>query len=187
MSVEEYLVFEEKSNIKHEYSDGEIISMAGAKRNHSLAAGNIFRQLANQLEDKDCEVHQNDIKVRVRESRFVYPDVIVGCGELQWESNETVLLNPTVIFEILSKLTEARDRGEKAQDYRRLPSLTDYLLISQKEILIEHYIRQTDGSRKLLEYRDAGENINLQSIGCILSVESIYLKSKISSIKTCQI
>lgn len=183
MSVEEYLVFEEKSNTKHEYSDGEIISIAGAKRNHSLIAGNIFRQLANQLEDKECEVHQNDIKVRVRESRFVYPDVIVGCGELKWESNETVLLNPTVIFEVLSKSTEARDRGEKAQDYRRLPDLTDYLLVSQKEMLIEHYIRQSDGSWKLLEYRNAENEINLQSIGCILTIQTVYGKVKFPQLK----
>ena len=69
---------------------------------------------------------------------------------MQWESNETVLLNPTVVFEVLSSSTEARDRGEKAQDYRRLRTLTDYLLVSQKEMLIEHYIRQDDGSWKLL-------------------------------------
>ena len=183
MTVEEYLVFESKSKIRHEYSDGEIISMAGAKRNHSLAAGNIFRHLANQLAEKDCEVHQNDIKVRVRENRFVYPDIIVACGELQWESNETVLLNPTVIFEVLSNSTETRDRGEKAQDYRQLSHLADYLLVSQKEILIEHYIRQNDGSWKLLEYRNAEERISLQSIGCILLVKDIYAKVKFSHLK----
>jgi Uma2 family endonuclease len=143
MTVEEYLDFEKKSKIKHEYSDGEVISMAGAKRNHSLAAGNIFRHLANQLEGKDCEVHQNDIKVRVRENRFVYPDVIAACGELQWESNETVLLNPTVVFEVLSSSTEARDRGEKAQDYRRLRTLTDYLLVSQTMLRTE--LREDSG------------------------------------------
>lgn len=183
MSIEEYLDFERKSKIKHEYSDGEVISMAGAKRNHSLAAGNIFRHLANQLADNDCEVHQNDIKVRVRENRFVYPDVIVACGEMNWESNETVLLNPTVIFEVLSNSTEARDRGEKAQDYRRLEGLTDYLLVSQKEMLIEHYIYQNDGSWKLLEYRGADEKIKLESIGSVLSVKDVYAKVKFPHLK----
>lgn len=174
ITVEEYLELEAKSKVKHEFFDGEIIAMAGAKRSHSLAAGNIFRQIANQLVEKDCEVHQSDIKVKVRDNHFVYPDVVAACGELDWESGETVLLNPTVVFEVLSKSTEARDRGEKAQDYRRLPTLTDYLLVSQKEMLIEHFSRQNDGSWKLVEYRTADDVIRIESIGCAFTLENAY-------------
>ncbi|MET0753326.1 MAG: Uma2 family endonuclease [Pyrinomonadaceae bacterium] len=182
-TVDAYLVFEEKSKIKHEYMDGEIFAMSGVKRNHSFTTGNIFRHLANQLEGKNCEVHQSDIKVRVRETHFVYPDVIVGCGELNWESNESVWLNPQVVFEVLSKSTEARDRGDKAHDYRRLPSLTDYILVSQKEMLVEHYIRQDDGSWKLIEYTQANNKIVLTSINCELSLSDIYFRVQFPKLK----
>lgn len=183
MSVEEYLAFEAKSKFKHEYIDGEIFLMAGVKRSHSIISQNISRRIGNELENEPCEIHQGDIKVRVHESRFVYPDVIVACGELNWDLNETVLLNPTVIFEVLSKSTEARDRGEKSQNYRQLKSLTDYLLVSQNKMLIEHFIRQDDGSWKLIEYGEPTDVIYLTSTDCRLLLSDVYKNINLPKLK----
>lgn len=183
MSVEEYLAFEAKSKYKHEYIDGEIFLMAGVKRTHSIISQNISRHVGNKLENEPCEVHQGDIKVRVEETRFVYPDVIIACGDLRWDLNETVLLNPTVIFEVLSKSTEARDRGAKSQNYRQLDSLTDYLLVSQNQMLVEHFIRQDDGSWKLIEYRDPKDTIRLMSINCQLLLSDVYDKINLPQLK----
>ncbi len=183
LSVEEYLAFEARSKFKHEYIDGEIFLMAGVKRSHSIISQNISRHIGNKLENEPCEVHQGDIKVRVKETRFVYPDVIVACGDLRWDSNETVLLNPTVIFEVLSKSTEARDRGEKSQNYRQLESLTDYLLVSQKQMLVEHFIRQNDGSWKLIEYHEPNDKIHLASINCQLLLRDIYFNISLPQLK----
>jgi Uma2 family endonuclease len=102
--VEEYLAFEEKAKIRHEYMDGEIFAMAGAKRNHTLTASNINYRLRSQLEGKGCEAHLSDLRVRVRETHYVYPDVVVVCGEAKLAQGEAdTLLNPLVVFEIPQK------------------------------------------------------------------------------------
>lgn len=175
-SVDEYLEFEEKSKQKHEYIDGEVLLMAGASRRHSRIASNIGGELFGQLKGKNCEVHYGDLRLRVRETHYVYGDVAVFCGEPEievYKETET-LLNPKVIFEVLSKSTEARDRGEKAEDYRQLASLSDYLFASQNKMLVEHYSRQKDGSWKLVEYRNANSRIRLSAIRCELLLSDIY-------------
>ena len=183
MSEQEYLVFEEKSKIRHEYMDGEIFSMAGATRRHNLATTNISRVLGNQLEETDCEIYTSDFRVKIREGHNVYPDVAVACDEISTESNDTTLLNPIVVFEVLSKSTEKRDRGEKAEDYYRLESLTDYVLVSQYGVRVEHFSRQKNNEWTLKIYEDLKDVVELKSINCKISLKLIYLKIKISSLK----
>lgn len=175
-SIDEYLAFEEKSKQKHEYIDGEVLLMAGASRRHSRIASNIGGELYGQLKGKRCEVHYGDLRLRVRETHYVYDDVAVFCGEPELEvyKETETLLNPKVIFEVLSKSTEARDRGEKAQDYRRLASLSDYVFVSQNKMLVEHYSRQRDGSWKLVEHREPDSRIRLTGIGAELILSDIY-------------
>lgn len=80
-SVEEYLAFEEKSKIKHEYMDGEIFSMAGATRKHSKIASNIGIEFGYKLKGRGCEVHFGDLRVKARKTHYVYGDVTIFCGE----------------------------------------------------------------------------------------------------------
>lgn len=175
-SVDEYLDLEERSKNRHEYLDGEVLLMAGASRRHSRIASNIGGELFQQLKGKQCEVHYGDLRLKVRKTHYVYGDVAVFCGEPELEvyKETETLLNPKVIFEVLSKSTEARDRGEKASDYRQIESLTDYFLVAQNKVSIEHYSRQKDGSWKLREHRDAASRIQLSSIDCELTVADIY-------------
>lgn len=184
LTVEEYLAFETKSKIRHEYMDGEIFAMAGGKRNHSLIASNIGIRLGIQLENRNCEVHFGDLRVEASETTYVYPDVTVVCGEVRLVPNIfDTLENPTVICEVLSKSTEARDRGDKSRAYRRLESLTDYVLISQNQMQIEHYIRQLDNTWKFIEYAQANEKIVFESIGCELTLAEIYRRIELSPLK----
>ena len=178
LSVEEYLAFEEKAKFRHEYMDGEIFSMAGATRKHSKIASNIGIELGPQLKGKGCEVHFSDLRVRARKNHYVYGDVTIFCGEPELEiyKETEILLNPKVIVEVLSKSTEARDRGDKAQDYRRLPSLTDYVLVSQKRMFVEHFVRQEDNHWKLFEYTQTSEKLAFASIGCELFLSDIYFE-----------
>src|SRR5829696_2848201 len=105
-TVEEYLGFERSSTEKHEYIDGQIIAMAGASRKHNLIGVNVSSEIRFQLKGKPCETYANDMRLRMRKSRYGYPDVIVVCGEPQFEDEEfDILLNPTVVVEILSKST----------------------------------------------------------------------------------
>jgi Uma2 family endonuclease len=183
MSEAEYLAFEEKSKIKHEFMDGEIFSMAGATRKHNLANTNISRVLGNQLLTTNCEVYVNDFRVRVRSGHNVYPDVAVACGDIHTTDADKTLLNPIVVFEVLSKSTEKRDRGEKQEDYFSLPSLKDYILVSQYRLRVEHFSRQKNDAWLLKIYEDLNDVVELNSINCKISVEEIYLKMKITSLK----
>lgn len=185
ISVEEYLAFEEKSKIKHEYLNGETFAMAGAKRNHSLAATNIATELNLQLRETDCEVHVADFRVRARETHYVYPDVAVACGRIETSASgeSETLLNPIVIFEVLSKSTEKRDRGEKAEDYFKLESLRDYVLVAQNKIRVEHFSKQSNRKWALEIYESPNDVLTLESIECEISVRFIYLKLKFPVLK----
>ena len=183
MSEEEYLAFEEKSKIRHEYMDGEIFSMAGGTRKHSLAGTNISTELSLQIRETDCEVHAGELRIRVRDGHNVYPDVAVACGDILTADDDKTLLNPTVVFEVLSKSTEKRDRGDKAEDYYRLESLKDYVLVSQYRVRVEHFSRQKNNEWTLKIYEDLEDVVELKSINCTVPLKLIYLKIKISSLK----
>ena len=117
------------------------------------------------------------MKIRIEAmNRCTYADVPVVCGSPQFlDEKRDALLNPTAIFEMLSDSTESYDRGEKFAGYRTLPSLQEYVLVSQKQKLVEHFHRQSDGSW-LLRVSGAGESVSLPSLGCELAVDEIYLK-----------
>lgn len=183
LSEDEYLILEEKSKIKHEYMDGEIFSMAGATRGHNLVTNNISTELNLQLRETDCEVYASDFRVKIRAGHNVYPDVSVACDEIRTEGNDTTLLNPTVVFEVLSKSTEKRDRGDKAEDYYRLKSLKDYILVSQNRVRVEHFSRQKNNEWTLKIYEDLEEILELKSVNCKIPLKLIYLKLKLSPLK----
>lgn len=178
MTVEEYLAFEEKAKVKHEYMDGEIFSMVGAKRNHSIVGTNISTELNIQRREKDCEVHANDFRVQVRIGHYVYPDVIVACGEIEITDNDTTLINPTVVIEVLSKSTEKRDRGDKLEDYFKIDSIKDYILVAQNKVKVEHYHRESDNKWLLRIYENLEDILIVESINCRLPLKFIYLKVK---------
>ncbi len=183
MTEEEFLAFEEKSKIRHEFMDGEVFAMAGATRKHNLANTNISRVLGNQLLETDCEVYVNDFRVRIRLGHNVYPDVAVACGDIQTVDKDKTLLNSIVVFEVLSNSTEKRDRNEKREDYFNLPSVKDYVLVSQNRIKVEHYSRQNDNTWLLKIYEEFNDIVKLDSVKCSISLRDVYLKIKISPLK----
>ncbi|MBA3323109.1 MAG: Uma2 family endonuclease [Pyrinomonadaceae bacterium] len=174
-TVAEYLAFERAAETKHEYAAGEIIAMSGASRAHNLITGNIARRLGNQLDNKPCETYSSDMRVRVTPKSYYYPNVVVVCSEPRFEDAEVdTLLNPTVAFEILSKSTEARDRGDKFFDYRALDSLSDYVLVAQDKMRVEQFVRQPNGEWALRAVSEREGKITLTSIGCELTLAEIY-------------
>ena len=180
VSPEEYLERERRAEYKSEYFAGEIVAMAGAKRKHNLIAANTAVSLGTQLRDKPCEMYSNDMRVQAdKEKQYSYPDVVIVCGEPQFrDGREDTLLNPTVIVEVLSPSTEAKDRGEKFLRYRQIETLTDYVLIAQNERRVEQFTKQPDGSWRLVETFDAGE-VRLDSVVCTLSLADVYNKVKL--------
>ena len=174
----EYLKLERKSEIKHEYFDGEMFEMVGASRRHNLIAANVIRLLGNQLLDSPCNVYPSDMRVKVGTTgKYTYPDVVVACEEELFDDEEKdTLLNPVVIVEILSQSTEAYDRGKKFEQYQSIASLTEYLLVAQEPYRIEQYVRQSDREWRYSEYRSAEDVVKLNVIGCELILKDVYAK-----------
>ena len=178
ISPEEYLAQERKAEYKSEYLHGEIFAMSGASRKHNLITVNISRELSQQLRGKPCEAYVSDMRVKVRASGlYTYPDVVVVCGEPQFEDDHIdTLLNPTLLVEVLSPSTERYDRIAKTAYYRTVDSLKEHLLVSQDEMRLEQYLKQADGAWVLIEHRSLDDVVELQSIECSLALEDVYDK-----------
>ena len=159
---EQYLSMERQASFKSEYENGFITAMAGATKKHNQLAGNLYRKLGDQLEDRACAVYISDMRVRVSPTGlYTYPDVVAVCGEAQYLDDESdTLLNPTMIVEVLSPSTELYDRGGKFWHYRHLTSLKEYVLISQDQMLVERFSRQGD-AWLLTEYQNLDDILEL--------------------------
>jgi Uma2 family endonuclease len=176
-SPEQYLAFERGTDARHEYLDGQVYAMAGESLEHSRICVNLAGELRARLRGGPCEVLSPNMKVVTAPPRlFAYPDATVVCGEPRFhDEHRDVLLNPTVIFEVLSRSTEAHDRGEKFLRYRtRIASLQDYILVSQDKPFVEHFSRQPDGSWRYSSVGGLSESIYLASINCRLPLSEIY-------------
>lgn len=123
ISEADYLAQERAAERRSEYRDGEVVAMTGASREHSLIVSSTNFLLFRQLQERPCEIYPTDMRLRIPQTRrYLYPDLIVVCGEPQFaDEHFDTLLNPTVIVEILSPSTEGDDRGEKFQHYREIP------------------------------------------------------------------
>lgn len=178
LSPDEYLAAERKAEYKSEYVDGVMYAMAGASERHNLIAANTIISLGAQLRGRPCRVYPSDLRVRVPNSRrFFYPDVSVVCGETQFaDEQRDVILNPVLIVEVLSDATAACDRGKKFLSYQQIPSLREYLLVSQDDFLIEHYLRQDDEAWLYTKAAGLEESLKLPSIDCELALRDVYDK-----------
>jgi Uma2 family endonuclease len=174
---QEYLNWERQSPEKHEFIQGKVFAMAGASREHNLLVGNIVRLLGNALANRPCEAYPSDMKVRIPATGdYVYPDASALCGRPEFADQEDdILTNPQVIFEVLSDSTENFDSGEKFEGYKSIDSFKEYVLVSQEEVLIEHFVRGPDGSWMPTIHR-AGDEFELSSLRCKLAVNDLYLK-----------
>jgi Uma2 family endonuclease len=172
----EYLAFERQSDVRHEYFRGELFAMSGASRQHVRISVNVTAWLAGQLKGQRCELFNGDMRVKVSPTGlYTYPDASVVCGRPRFEDKDLdVLLNPTVIVEILSKSTEAYDWGERFAQYRTLDTLTDYLLIAQDKPLIERFTRQVAGGWLLTESTSLNVVMPIESIQCQLPLAEVY-------------
>lgn len=178
VSPEEYLRLERLAEYKSEYLNGEIFAMSGASRQHNLIAGNIFGELRQQLKNRPCQSYVSDMRVKVQSNGlYTYPDVIVVCGEPEFEDKELdTLLNPTVLIEVLSQSTERYDRIAKTSYYRTIDSLREHLLVAQHEVRLEQYLRQPDGQWSQMQYTSPDEMVQLASIDCSVRLADAYDK-----------
>jgi Uma2 family endonuclease len=171
----DYLALEEDSDLRWAWLDGEVWAMSGGSPVHSELTTNVTLVLGAALRGRPCRPYDANLRVRVPASGMAFhPDVSVVCGPRQLDTEDpNAVTNPTVIVEVLSKSTERYDRTDKLVHYRRIPSLRDYLLVSQTEVRVEHYRRNDDGTWTLRDVRD-GESVALASLDVTLAIDDVY-------------
>jgi Uma2 family endonuclease len=171
----DYLAYEDGSNVKHEFLDGEIYAMAGGTPEHAALAAAITTLIGAQLGEGPCRAFSSDLKIRVLATGLVsYPDLTVICGPVEHDpQSRMVAVNPTLIVEVLSDGTEEWDRGEKLEHFKQIPALRECLLVSHRASQIDLWRRNPDGS---WSHRMAtvGDTLELHSIGGSLRVDEVY-------------
>ncbi len=175
-TVEEYLARERVASHKSEYYRGQIFAMAGGTPRHNTTGGNIFARLRGLLRGGHCRPFNSDQRIRIPANGLsTYPDVSVVCGELQLDSQDReAIVNPRVIFEVLSKSTESYDRGKKFDLYRELESLREYILVAQDEPHVDRFVRQEDGSWLLTVFKGIEAVLQLPTLACALPLSEVY-------------
>jgi Uma2 family endonuclease len=182
LSEAEYLELERTAEFKSEFFDGETFAMAGGSIPHSRIAANLLQEFGNRLEGSPCVTYTSDLKIKVQATGLItYPDLSVICGppELALGTDE-VVTNPTVIVEVLSQSTEGYDRGRKFENYRQIPTLREYLLVSQWEPHIDHFMRQANGSWLLTEASSMDATLELPSLKVTLVLSRVFSKVQFS-------
>lgn len=176
MSEVDYLEFEEQSDIRHEFVNGRVYAMAGAEWEHVMIAQSASSALYAQLRGKSCRVGTNDLRLKVESKKvsYRYPDFMVICGEPNFVGNRKIIDNPTLIVEVLSPSTALEDRNAKLKEYTALPSVQEYVLISQDEARVEVFSRYQSGKWLYTSAMGLDASIDLPSIGCSLMLADVY-------------
>jgi len=176
VTEEEYLTIDRAAEVRSEFFDGEMFAMSGGSMRHARLQANITGELHATLRGSDCQAFTSDFRVRVSPGRmYAYPDVTVVCGKpLLVDERQDILVNPAVIFEVLSPSTEYYDLGVKFRRYRAIESLKDYILVNQDEIRIEQYTRGDANTWTLRDYQRPEEELRIDSIGVSLALGRIY-------------
>src|SRR5882757_562308 len=183
MTPEEYLRIEREALDKSEYHGGEMFAMAGGGRRHSLIKLNVGGTLRALLKGRRCTAYDSDLRVGIPcEDLYTYPDITVFCEPMTFmPGTDDTASNPTIIVEVLSKTSEAYDRGRKFESYRRLPSLREYLLVSQDTPLIERFTREGDDHWVLTTTRGLDAVLPLEIIEAALPLAEVYDKVDFST------
>ncbi len=173
----EYLTLERAAvDVKSEFYDGEVFAMSGGTRWHSCIATNMAIELGRKLENRHCRPYNCDLRVKIEASGlYTYPDLSVVCGEPKFvDERLDTLTNPTLIVEVLSESTESYDRGRKFEHYRRIPSLREYLLISQEEPRIEQFFRRETNEWVLRDAIGLDTTLALPSLEISISLAAVF-------------
>lgn len=172
----EYLEQESTSPIRHEYFNGSIYAMAGGSNIHAILVLNAGATLRAGLRGRPCRAVGSEQRVKIEATGLLtYPDAAVYCPPTRFEGrhNET-LLNPNVLIEVLSPSTAPYDRGTKFEHYSQLESLTDYILITQERVLVEHFRRQDSNGWLRRSYNQREQQVELPDLELVLPLSELY-------------
>lgn len=175
-TTEEYLKLELAAESRHEYRNGEIIPMTGGTPDHNDIASNLMVALKLALKGKPYRVFITDQRLWIPERNlYTYPDVMVVAKPLQLQAGRTdTVVNPCFVAEVLSKSTQDYDRGEKFVAYRTIESFTEYLLIDQYSIHVEHYVKTGAHQWLLTEYDDPNVTLSFSAFEFQIQISDLY-------------
>jgi Uma2 family endonuclease len=174
LSREAYLQQEQQTGLKYEFLNGQIYAMAGGTFNHARISGNLFASLRQHLRTKPCQPMNSDLRVHTPSGLDTYPDVSVYCYTPELSDNQTTLLNPILLVEVLSPSTRNYDRSSKFAHYRSIVSLQDYVLIDPESVLIEHYHRLKQDEWLLRVYSQLSDVLNLVTLDIHIPLSELY-------------
>ncbi len=174
-SIKEYLAMENAATEKHEYYQGEIFAMSGAKSQHNIVTSNLMISLGEKLKGKPCRPFGSDMRIHIpKNTLFTYPDISIVCGELESLDNDDMnFLNPTVIFEVASRSTRIYDRTAKFKLYRDIPSLKEYILVYPEDISVDAFFINANGNWELIEYKSTDETLEIKSVQIAVGIKEI--------------
>ena len=178
-TAEDYLKFERRDAAKQEFPKAVNSVGSGSSRRHNLIGSNTTIAIGSRVRGHKCEVYVNDMRVKLSPNNYCYPDVVVVNNEPQFEGKELdILLNPTVIVEIMSKASLNHDKTEKLDRYLAMESVREILLIKEEEMRVEHYHKQTQNQWTYKIYSNREDIISIESINCKISLSEIYSQIK---------
>jgi Uma2 family endonuclease len=184
-SKEEYLEMETAAEYKSEYYNGEVFAMSGGSYKHSVICVNLIWGIRESVANKDCTAFESNMKLDIPKfNLFVYPDVMAVCGDIEFFENRTdTIRNPILVIEVASPGTQSFDRIQKFAYYRSVPSVKEYVLVSQDEPLIETYYKQNEKIWIYTVARGFEDTITFRTIECELELREIYRKAGWNQIK----
>lgn len=168
ITPEEYLAAERQAEFKSEYYQGQIFARAGASRVHNLLVKNILVSIDNRLSGEECNVYPSDMRLHVAErGLYTYPDVSVVCGPEEFvpDAHLDTLLNPTVLFEVLSVSTAKNDWHNKFMLYRNIRSLQHYVLVDSRKVSVSVFTRTTSDDWNFRDYQELTTVVPLPALG----------------------
>ena len=184
VAIDQWLDLIDREGVKYERHVGRVAAppegFRGLPRDHNRVSGNVGGELMDwsRASGDRCEVLLRPTAVHANAfDREVLPDVVVIDGIAETlDVDGGVVTNPTVIVEVHSDETQAYDRGEKLALYRSIESVREVLLVESKRVGVVRH-RRTPFGWATTETRDRDGVVVLSSVGCELTVRSLYRRT----------
>lgn len=174
MTVEEYIEFEERSEIRHEFINGNLIPMPGTTLFHNDICINLVMLLRSLLSKVDYKIQQENVKVQIStEKDYTYPDVVVTSDKRDFKQRY-VIQHPSVIFEVMSKNSRIEDAADKFIRYKNIESLQNYILVDSEKIFVEVRVKLENGDWEASTFLQSDERFSIPALGVELELLAVY-------------
>jgi len=167
---------------KSEFIEGNLVAKPAASRIHNLIATNFVVAIGSRIHRGNCEVYPGSMQVRIGKNSVCFPDVVVVSGEPAFvDPSSEALVNPTVLIEIFSSASKSAIHTQKLEGFLAVPEIKEFLLVNENEMRVEHYSRQNAKTWMYRIYDEREDMINIESIGCKLSLGEVYAQVKLAA------